>query len=69
MVVDYAWIEKTVKYESIDSFVADVSNTEKTQTIVSEWREFKGKQILKQIENLQNEYLQFTEWNTLKKEL
>jgi hypothetical protein len=69
MVVDYAWIKKAVKYESIDGFVADVSNTEKTQTIVSEWREFKGKQILKQIENLQNEYLQFTEWNTLKKEI
>jgi hypothetical protein len=68
MVVNRQWITKAVKYESIDSFVADVINTEKTQNIVSEWREFKGKQILKQIENLQNEYLQFTEWNTLKKE-
>lgn len=69
MVVNRQWITKAVKYESIDGFVADVINTEKTQNIVSEWREFKGKQILKQIENLQNEYLQFTEWNTLKKEL
>ena len=69
MVVNRQWITKAVKYESIDSFVADVINSEKTQTIVSEWREFKGKQILKQIENLQNEYLQFTEWNTLKKEI
>lgn len=68
MVVNRQWITKAVKYESIDRFVADVINTEKTQNIVSEWREFKGKQILKQIENLQNEYLQFTEWNTLKKE-
>ena len=68
MVVNRQWITKAVKYESIDGFVADVINTEKTQNIVSEWREFKGKQILKQIENLQNEYLQFTEWNTLKKE-
>jgi len=69
MVVNRQWITKAVKYESIDGFVADVSNTEKTQNIVSEWREFKGKQILQQIENLQNEYLQFTEWNTLKKEM
>jgi hypothetical protein len=68
MVVDHAWIKKAVTYESIDGFVADVVNTEKTQKIVSEWREYKGKKILQQIEELQNEYAQFTEWNTLKKE-
>lgn len=69
MVVDHDWIKKAVTYESIDGFVADVVNTEKTQKIVSEWREFKGKEILQQIEALQNEYAQFTQWNTLKKEL
>lgn len=68
MVVDHAWIKRAVTYESIDGFVADVVNTEKTQKIVSEWREFKGKEIFQQIDSLQNEYAQFTEWNTLKKE-
>lgn len=69
MVVDRAWIEKAVKYGSIDGFVADVWNTEKTQSIVTEWRHYRQLEIKKQIQALQSEWEEFTGWKYLKEEV
>lgn len=56
MVVDKNWIEKTVKYDTIDGFVADVSRDSKTLLgMVEEWKAFKKAEIQTQIENLQLE--------------
>lgn len=66
MLVDRAWIERAVRYGSIDGFVADVINSEKTQKIVQEWRKFMGQEIRRRIQSLQDEYEQFTGWKYLK---
>jgi len=66
MLVDHEWIRQTVTYESIDGFVADVVNTEKTQRIAEEWRKFMGQEIRRKIQTLQDEYEQFTGWKYLK---
>jgi len=52
MTVDRGWIERAVKYESIDGFVADVSNTEKTQRIVEEYVAYRAKLLLEQLKDL-----------------
>lgn len=52
MTVDRRWIERAVKYESIDGFVADVSNTEKTQRIVEEYVAYRAKLLLEQLKDL-----------------
>lgn len=69
MVVDRRWIERTVKYKTIDGFVADVVNSEKTQHIVEEWRDWKQKEIKKQIQSLESEWETFTGWRYLKEEM
>jgi hypothetical protein len=66
MTVDRAWIERAVRYESIDGFVADVSNTEKTQRIVQEWRNFKQQDLRRQIQELEARWEEFTGWKYLK---
>ena len=66
MLVDHEWIRKTVTYESIDGFVADVVNTEKTQRIAEEWRKHIAQDLRKQIQDLQNQYEEFTGWKYLK---
>jgi hypothetical protein len=66
MVVDRAWIEKAVRYDTIDGFVADVVRSEKTKKIVEEWREHRRLSMLKEIERLEEEYEQFTGWKYLK---
>ena len=66
MLVDHEWIRKTVTYESIDGFVADVVQSEKTARIVQEWREHKRLTMLKEIERLEEEYEKFTGWKYLK---
>lgn len=66
MLVDRAWIEKAVLYGTIDGFVADVVNSEKTQTIAQEWRKFMGMEIKRRIQELQDEYEKFTGWKYLK---
>ena len=69
MTVDRGWIERAVKYESIDGFVADVSNTEKTQRIVEEWRKYRANLIKQQITQLEQEWEEFTGWKYLKEEV
>jgi hypothetical protein len=64
--VDHEWIRKTVTYESIDGFVADVVQSEKTARIVQEWREHKRLTMLEEIERLEEEYEKFTGWKYLK---
>lgn len=68
MIVDRAWIEKAVRYDTCEGFVADVVRSEKTNTIVNEWRDWKQKQILEKIQTLQSEWEEFTGWKFLKEE-
>jgi hypothetical protein len=69
MIVDRAWIERAVKYGSIDGFVADVINSDKTQRIVTEWRHHKQQMIKDEIRRLQSEWEEFTGWKYLKEEV
>ena len=66
MVVDRNWIFKAVKYDSNEGFVADVWNSEKTVKIAMEWRDWKQKDIRKQIINLEKQFNDFTGWSILK---
>lgn len=66
MVVDRAWIERAVRYESIDGFVADVVRSEKTESIVQQWRDFKQKDLRRQINELEQQWQEFTGWSALK---
>ena len=66
MVVNREWMTKVVKYESIEGFVADVGNSEKTVGIAMEWRDYKQKQIRNQIIELEKQWNEFTGWGTLK---
>jgi hypothetical protein len=66
MVVNREWMTKAVKYESIEGFVADVSNSEKTVKIAMEWRDWKQKHIRKQIVDLEKQWNDFTGWGNLK---
>jgi hypothetical protein len=66
MLVDRAWIESAVKYGSIDGFVADVVNGEKTRRIVTEWRVWMEKNLRERIQNLEAEWAEFTGWQALK---
>ena len=68
MVVNREWMTKAVKYETIDGFVADVGNSEKTVNIAMEWRNHKQKQIRKQIEELEKQWGEFTGWELIKGE-
>ncbi len=69
MIVDRAWIERAVKYGTIDEFVADVINSDKTQSIVTEWRRHKQQTIKAEILRLQSEWEEFTGWKYLKEEV
>jgi len=66
MLVDHEWIRKTVTYESIDGFVADVVQSEKTDRIAQEWRNWKQTEMRKQIQALESEWEKFTGWKYLK---
>ena len=66
MLVDHEWIRRTVTYESIDGFVADVVQSEKTARMVQEWREHKRLTMLEEIERLEEEYEKFIGWKYLK---
>ena len=66
MLVDHEWIRRAVTYGSIDGFVADVVRTEKTQQIVTEWRDYKQKQIRNKITELEKQWEEFTGWSLLK---
>lgn len=69
MLVDRAWIEKAVRYDSIDGFVADVVRSEKTERIAQEWRNWKQKEMRSQIQILESEWEKFTGWKYLKEEV
>lgn len=66
MVVDRNWIAKAVKYDSIEGFCADVVNSEKTTRMAMEWRDWKQKNIRKQITDLEKQFNEFTGWGILK---
>ena len=68
MVVDRAWMEKAVRYETIDGFVADVWQSEKTEAIVREWRTHVQKYMRARIEEMEREWEEFTGWKYLKEE-
>jgi len=65
MLVDHEWMRRAVTYGSIDGFVADVSNTEHTQLIVTEWRDWWQKDMRKRIQELEAEWGNFTGWTAL----
>ena len=65
MVVGREWMSKAVKYGSIDGFVADVWNTEKTQKIATEWRNYHANKLRKEYEAKKAEWEQFTGWKYL----
>lgn len=69
MVVNHDWIKKTVTYGTIEGFAADVVNSEKTQAVVAEWRDYMQKQLKVQIESLQDEWEKFTGWQYLKEQV
>lgn len=69
MVVDRAWIEKAVRYNTIDGFVADVGRSEKTMHIVTEWRDWVQKDLKNQIKMLQSQWEEFTGWKYLKEDV
>ena len=68
MLVDRAWIEKAVTYGTIPGFVADVVNSQKTNSIVNEWRDYMQKEIRKKIKLAESEWEEFTGWKFLKEE-
>lgn len=69
MLVNHSWIEKAVTYGNADGFVADVIQSEKTQMIAQEWRNWKQRELRKQIQELEAEWEQFTGWKYLKEDL
>lgn len=66
MVVSRQWMSEAVKYSSIEGFVADVYNNPKTLNIAMEWRDWKQKEMRKQIEDLEKKFNEFTGWSILK---
>lgn len=69
MLVDREWIRKTVTYSSIEGFVADVVQSEKTERIVQEWRKWKQQELRSQIKELEEQWEKFTGWKYLKEEI
>jgi hypothetical protein len=65
MLVDHEWMRRAVTYGSIDGFVADVYNTEKTQLIVTEWRDWYQRDMRKKIEQMEQQWADFTGWSAL----
>lgn len=68
VVVDREWMEKRVKYETIDAFCADVYSNNNTKEIVAQWREHTSQSLQEAIEKAQKEWEDFTGWTTLKQE-
>ncbi len=69
MVVDREWISKAVKYGNIEGFVADVVQSEKTEKIVTEWRNWVQKDMRRQIRELEGKWEEFTGWKYLKEDV
>jgi len=66
MVVDHAWIERTVRYDSIDGFVANVRRgSEKMMGIVKDWKQFHAQRLLGELKGLGPEVVEMilqAEW-------
>ena len=60
MVVDRAWMEKLVKYGSIEGFCADVVQSEKHRQFADSWR-------IHQVDRLRKEYEELAGWSALTK--
>jgi hypothetical protein len=58
MVVDRAWMEKLVRYDSIDGFCADVVQGEKHRAFADSWR-------IHQVDRLRKEYEELAGWSAL----
>ena len=65
MLVDREWIRRAVTYGSIDGFVADVVRSEKTQLIVTEWRDWYQRDMRRKIDELEQQWADFTGWSAL----
>ena len=53
MIVDKEWIAKTVKYQTIENFVADVvRGSDKLNKVVEEWKRFHRERLSKELEKL-----------------
>lgn len=52
MVVNRAWMEKAVKYGTIDGFCADVVRSEKYKPVVEEYIEYRAKALIKELKGL-----------------
>ena len=65
MLVDREWIRRAVTYGSINGFVADVARTEITAQIVTEWRDWYQRDMRKKIEQMEQEWADFTGWSAL----
>ena len=65
MLVDREWIRRAVTYGSIDGFVADVVRSEKTALIVTEWRDWYQRDMRKKIEQMEQQWADFTGWSAL----
>ena len=65
MLVDHEWIRRAVTYGSIDGFVADVVRSEKTALIVTEWRDWYQRDMRRKIDELEQQWADFTGWSAL----
>jgi hypothetical protein len=65
MLVDREWIRRAVTYGSIDGFVADVVRSEKTAHIVTEWRDWYQRDMRRKIDELEQQWADFTGWTAL----
>lgn len=52
MTVDRQWIEKHVKYKSIDAFVADVCRSDTTMSVVEDYISYRAKELSREIQEL-----------------
>ena len=66
MVVDRAWLAEKLRYKTIPGFIAHVFNSEGTQKMVTEWRDYKQKELRSRIQALEDEWEEFTGWKYLK---
>lgn len=66
--VDSEWLQKRVRYQLIDGFVADCVNTENTRKIADNWREHHAQKLKNAIATAEKEWEEFTGWTTLQQE-
>lgn len=52
MVVDRQWMTETVKYGTIDGFVADVVRNDKSRAWAAEWQEYERNRLTEELASL-----------------